>query len=379
MTESEKRFRQILEQVLAQTAILVVRSLDDAVAQISRVLERYFSNSNSVNPWAGNSISKKRIEEIISQYVGKIVRLTENQIRNIWLATEELNDQSVIKKLLEATGTTIVIAKLYKYLNRIIPEGIDPKARISISKETIENVIKSPRNTQALETFLNRKVNGFTLSKRVWNLADETVQPLIESYLTQGIEKGTSAQEIARNLKQYLLEPDRLFRRVRNKANGKFRLSTAAEQYNPGQGVYRSSYMNAKRLAVSEVNFAYRSADHERWKNLDFIRGIKVSLSSSHSSRVPNGDICDQLQGQYPKDFFFTGWHPFCLCHATAILLPEEDFIKQINDEPFEINSVDLPENFSRYLNENKERIDGWKNKPYWMRYNPRFTGNNPN
>ena len=370
MTDSEKRLRQILEQVLAQTALLVVRNLDDAVSQISRVLERYFSNSNSVNPWAGNSISKKRIEEIISQYVGKIVRLTEKQIRYIWLAIEEKNDQSVVKKLLEVTGTSIVVAKLYKYLNRIVPEGIDPKVRISITKEAIENVTKSPRNTQALDAFLNRKVNGLTLSKRVWNLADETVQPLIESYLAKGIENGTSAHEISRNLKQYLREPDKLFRRVRNKANGKFSLSTAAEQYSPGQGVYRSSYMNAKRLAVSEVNFAYRSADHERWKSLDFIRGIKVSISNSHSSRVPDGDICDQLQGQYPKNFFFTGWHPFCLCHATAITLPEEDFIKQIAGEPFEMNPVDIPDNFSQYLKENKERIDGWKNKPYFIKYN---------
>ena len=128
--------------------------------------------------------------------------------------------------------------------------------------------------------------------------------------------------------------------------------------------------MNAKRLAVSEVNFAYRSADHERWKSLDFIRGIKVSISNSHSSRVPDGDICDKLQGQYPKNFFFTGWHPFCLCHATAITLPEEDFIKQLTGEPFEMNPVDIPDNFSQYLKENKERIDGWKNKPYFIKYN---------
>ena len=90
--------------------------------------------------------------------------MTKNQIKNIWLAIEENNDQSVIKKLLKVTGTSIVVAKLYKYLNRIIPEGIDPKVRITITSEAIEKVTKSPRNTQALDAFLNRKVNGLTLS-----------------------------------------------------------------------------------------------------------------------------------------------------------------------------------------------------------------------
>ena len=36
-------------------------------------------------------------------------------------------------------------------------------------------------------------------------------------------------------------------------------------------------------------------------------------------------DICDELKGDYPKDFKFTGWHPHCRCYATPLLkTPEE-------------------------------------------------------
>ena len=46
---------------------------------------------------------------------------------------------------------------------------------------------------------------------------------------------------------------------------------------------------------------------------------------------MPLIDICDELAGNYPKGFKFTGWHPNCRCHTETILLGGadfEDFIK---------------------------------------------------
>lgn len=46
---------------------------------------------------------------------------------------------------------------------------------------------------------------------------------------------------------------------------------------------------------------------------------------------MPLTDICDELAGNYPKGFKFTGWHPNCRCHTETILLDGadfEDFIK---------------------------------------------------
>ena len=141
---------------------------------------------------------------------------------------------------------------------------------------------------------------------------------------------------MARQLKQYLNCPDKLFRRVRDE-HGVLQLSKAAAAFHPGRGVYRSSHKNALRLAGTETNIAYRTADHERVQALDFVLGIKIVLSNNHTirnskgQRVPLTDICDELAGNYPKGFKFTGWHPNCRCHTETILLSGadfEDFIK---------------------------------------------------
>lgn len=38
------------------------------------------------------------------------------------------------------------------------------------------------------------------------------------------------------------------------------------------------------RRAATETNIAYRTADHERWQQLDFIVGIEVHLSNNHTA-----------------------------------------------------------------------------------------------
>ena len=68
--------------------------------------------------------------------------------------------------------------------------------------------------------------------------------------------------------------------------------------------------MNARRLAVTETNLAYRTADYDRYQLFDFVVGIEIHLSGNHTCKGVKGDffdICDELQGKYPKDFKFTG------------------------------------------------------------------------
>ncbi|MBO5957507.1 MAG: hypothetical protein J6Q39_08130 [Bacteroidales bacterium] len=236
-------------------------------------------------------------------------------------------------------------------------------------------------NQSALDAFLKRKDKGLGLSQKVWKYAKEAKVD-IESALELGIKTGQSASSIARDLKQYLKEPDKLFRRVRDK-DGKLHLSKAAQAYHPGQGVYRSSYKNALRLAVTEANMAYRASDYERVQNFDFVVGIEVRLSNNHTlNGQPFYDICDELKGKYPKDFKFRGWHPFCRCHAITILKTREELMadnQRILDgqEPTEdsVNSVnDLPDNFKSWAVKNKSRILAADEKgtlPYFITDNP--------
>nr|WP_319512244.1 hypothetical protein [uncultured Draconibacterium sp.] len=186
------------------------------------------------------------------------------------------------------------------------------------------------RNAEGLQTFLKRKVDGLTFSERVWKLADGAKEN-IEFYLESGLATGRRADLISQDIRQLLQNPDRRFHRIRNK-DGKLVPSAPMKDYNPGRGVYRSSYKNAMRLAVTNTNAMYRQTDCERWSQLDFIKGIKIQRSSSASEPCV---ICDPLAGKYPKDYVFKGWHPWCICYAVPILMDEDAFMDALNNDDF--------------------------------------------
>jgi len=230
------------------------------------------------------------------------------------------------------------------------------------------------RNTEAMDAFLERSDNGIDLSKRVWRYTDQ-LKDEMEIAMTVSIGQGESASQISRLVRKYLNEPDKLFRRVRDE-DGNLKLSKAAKDYRPGQGVYRSSAKNAMRLARSETNMAYRHADNERWKHLDFVLGQEIRLAHDH----PEYDICDELQGRYPKDFVFGGWHPQCFCYHVAILLPPAEMLKMqkaiAKGEKYDIKSKmvkDVPENFKNWVHENEDKLEAARERgktPYFVKNN---------
>lgn len=236
----------------------------------------------------------------------------------------------------------------------------------------------------ALSAFLERKRNGLGLSDMVWRYTSQ-FKDEIEMGLDLGIREGQSAATIARSIQQYLKYPDMLFRRVKDE-HGVFQLSQRAAAFHPGQGVYRSSYKNALRLAATETNIAYRSADHERIQDLDFIVGIEIHLSNNHTvlnhkkERVPLFDICDELQGRYPKEFKFVGWHPNCRCIQTNILKTKAELEadderlrrgEQPSDSSTSENAVtEMPDGFKQWMEDNAERLENAKSMPYFIRDN---------
>ena len=237
-------------------------------------------------------------------------------------------------------------------------------------------------NLRAMNAFIQRRDAGMGLSHRVWNLTDQFKAEL-ELALETCIGKGMSAADISREVRQYLKYPDKLFRRVRDE-QGNLRLSKAAAAFHPGQGVYRSSYKNALRMTATENNMAYRSADHERWGNLPFVLGIKISTSNNH----PITDICDELSGRYPKDFKFVGWHPWCRCFAVAILADQKEMDaytkalmdgQDVSNLQFTGEVKEMPEQWNTWMKENAERIGKAAKAgklPYFIKDN--FTDGDP-
>lgn len=254
-----------------------------------------------------------------------------------------------------------------------------------LTKEELEQY--QGRNLEALNTFQRRKVEGLGLSERVWKQAED-MKAAIELGIDVAIGDGRDAQQLSRDLRSYLQEPKRLYRRVRDKG-GVLRLSKAAKMYHPGQGVYRSSAKNAQRLARTEINMAYRESEFLRWQKLDFVVGLRIRLSNNHTimnskgEPVPLVDICDELWGDYPKTFKFVGWHPQCRCYVVPILSDYDEYnqdranrLKAIvrgtayKSLPSRRSVVDVPRKFREYIDSILERSKGWKSQPYYIRDN---------
>jgi hypothetical protein len=90
------------------------------------------------------------------------------------------------------------------------------------------------------------------------------------------------------------------------------------------------------------------------------------------------------LQGLYPKDFKFTGWHPLCRCFAVPVLKTVEemgaDNVRMLRGEEPSSHSVnevrDVPEKFKEWVETNKDRIavSVYKDKtPYFLKDNDKY------
>ena len=302
-------------------------------------------------------LARKQAQGIMQRLAKKVESVITSGTQSEWLAATYKND-AFISSILRTSKLTKEEAEQYQ-----------------------------GRNLEALNTFQRRKIEGLGLSEHVWKQAED-MKAAIELGIDVAIGDGRDAQQLSRDLRSYLQEPKRLYRRVRDKG-GVLRLSKAAKMYHPGQGVYRSSAKNAQRLARTEINMAYRESEYLRWQKLDFVVGIRVCLSNNHTimnskgEPVPLVDICDELWGDYPKTFKFVGWHPQCRCYVVPIMSDYDEYNqdranrlkaivrgKAYKSLPSRRSVVDVPRKFREYIDSILERSKGWKSQPYYIRDN---------
>jgi len=308
-------------------------------------------NYNDDKPFSFDDypILKKEIQKQLIKLTNNITTVITEGSRREWLFANKKSDE---------------------FIESIMDTSKLSKAQLSKMQD---------RNLDALKTFQKRKIDGMNLSQRVWKYSSQ-YKDQIEVALDVGLSKGLSAQELSKDLRKYLQDPDRLFRRVRDKY-GNLQLSRAAEAFHPGKGVYRSSFKNAMRLARSEINMAYREADWIRWQQMDFIIGFKIHRSTHEP--LCKCDLCEKFVGEYPKTFKFVGWHPQCMCYMTPIMMPQEDFDKnELEDFKSALygpkykklikknKEIDLPQGFKDWVSENKNKQPKWASTPYFIKDN---------
>lgn len=336
----------------------IKRLYDEAAQEYASLAGTIFEpDPNKPFSFADYPRTQKKAAEIAADLTKNVQRVIEAGQRSEWLAATYRADE---------------------YLAGILD-------RSKLTRAELEQY--EDRNIEGLAAFQGRKVQGLNLSDRVWRCTDQFTEHM-ELALDVAIGDGRSAQELSRDVRGLLNEPNRLFRRVRDKY-GNLRLSKAAAAYHPGRGVYRSSYQNAMRLARTEINMAYKTADWERWQRLDFVVGIRIGLSNNHTIKNSKGeeevliDICDELAGDYPKTFKFVGWHPNCRCMVTPILQSPQEMHQArrerlraiMNDEAYKAQPsaatvTDVPAAFTAHVKAIAERSKGWKSQPYWIRDN---------
>ena len=274
-----------------------------------------------------------------------------------------------------------------------------------------DKALSAARKTAA-ETFIASRLHtdkGLNLAQRIWNYCQQTkseFEVAMSNVIADGLNKGISAEDIGRRIRQYLKEPDMMYRRyhtVQRLANGQKkdvvtwrrkriidgRIRFVEEPLEKvGQGVYRSSRMNALRVARTEINAAYHTARNDRWANEPFVIGQHIHVSPQHDPEKC-ADICDDLEGYYPKGYVWNGWHPQCMCTSDPVMISGEEreqFYKRLFNGEDMSNYVspnrikDMPDQYKRYIEDNADKIvEAYKrdklawhlanNKSYWVRY----------
>lgn len=111
--------------------------------------------------------------------------------------------------------------------------------------------------------------------------------------------------------------------------------------------------------------------------------GLRIRLSEAH----PEDDICDELEGDYPKTFMWRGWHPRCMCSISPILMDRKSEewkkLRAMSDEDYKKyqspNLVkNVPEKFKTWCDTNKDKLNAAREKgklPYFVRDNEKVVG----
>lgn len=271
---------------------------------------------------------EREVKRLLSQFVGEMQTLIYSGTSSEWKSSNTFQDA--------------VADKALKYY------------RAQIHGDKFKHYYRD--NSDQLKAFLQRKENGLNLSSKLWNQS-KNYKEALEATISTAIEKGMSAVTLSKRLSKYLNDWPSL-------------QADYQEKYGKATNIHDCEYRSL-RLARNEISMAYRSAEQARWQQFDFILGYKIKLSDSH----PRYDICDDLTGDYPKDFKFRGWHPNCLCYTVPIVMSEDEYWSENRE-----NSPNMvtapPENFGKWVSENSERIDEARSRgtlPYWVMDNREF------
>ncbi len=330
---NQKKKYQELNKRLAKYVMLVEQIYDSLNLEAAKAVARTPYDAESEKPfkWSDYPQTRAAVDKLQSQFVDEIGAVIYRGTSDEWKESNLVQDL-VADKVLMAYGAQVRGEK-YKVFYQT--------------------------NSDALKAFQKRKDKGMNVSAKLWNQSKDYKEGL-EAAISCAIQKGTSAITLSKQISKYLLDFPSLQKDYK-------------KMYGKATDIKDCEYRSA-RLAASEINMAYRTAEQTRWQQFDFVVGYEIKPSKNHHIH----DICDELAGKYPKDFKWTGWHPLCRDYAVPIMKTEEEFWEWDDEKGHDTGSInevkDVPDKYKLWVRNNEDRIVPASKRgtlPYFLKDNP--------
>ena len=334
-SEQQKKAYNELKKRLVAYMSSVQSIYDNISAQAADIALKtdYDPESNEVFSFSDYPEQRTAIQKMQNDFVTDLSNLIDRGITKEWQMSNEAQNL-LINSMVESAGVRLnnfYQKKFWQY------------------------------NDEALNAFKKRKDKGMSLSTKIWQQSSE-LKTQLEDTISVAIQRGMSAVTLSKRISQYLQN----YQKLKQDYGEKFGTAIRC----------RDCEYKSIRLARTEINMSYRMAEQERWQNLDFVLGYRIKLSKNHTCKgvINFYDICDELEGVYPKYIKWAGWHPSCRCYAIPILMSEAEFERyNRGEETTEKPITEMPKQFYEWLANNADRIEKAQERgtlPYFLRDN---------
>jgi len=286
---NQKKQYRMLDRRLAAYMAAVRRIYAELSSEAAKIVTSSGYDGKKPFSWRDYPNTKARMRKLQERFVSQLSGLIMSGTSDEWKRSN-LQQDLIVNRVLKAYHTSRDDGKNEKYYRN---------------------------NEEALKAFQTRKEQGMNISNKLWDQS-QAYREELQDVISVAIERGTDAVTLSKQISKYLRDFPSMQRDYKDKYG---RASKA-----------QNCEFRSIRLARSEINMAYRSAEQERWRQLDFVVGYEIKMSGAH----PAHDVCDSLAGKYPKDFRWVGWHPNCMCYEIPILKTEDEFYgesKQVQPE----------------------------------------------
>ena len=188
------------------------------------------AKKNNIDPKSATQARIKRTEAY-AERVRLLFAQTVNEILALNKSMPQLDEGEMFSFAGESMKRQKEVERLLRQLHSVATMAIEKGIRLEWSQanEECDKLVKScfgkralsspefaawtQRNSAAMNAFIARSEKGLNLSQRVWKSVEQ-LRDEMEVAITVSVGEGESAASMSRKVRQYLNDPDLMFRRL---------------------------------------------------------------------------------------------------------------------------------------------------------------------